>query len=143
MKVKNGNNVKVHYTGTLENGEVFDTSHNRNQTLDFTVGSGQMIKGFDEAVVGMEVGDKKDITLTPDMAYGERNDEAIIPVDKKNFPEDFKIEIGNMVQGTTQQGMPIQAIIVGEDKDNVILDVNHPLAGKTINFNIELIEIAP
>lgn len=141
MKVEKGNNVKVHYTGTLEDGQEFDSSRKRGETLNFAVGTGQMIAGFDAAVEGMEVGEVKDITLDPTQAYGERKDEAVMPVNRKNFPEDFKVEIGGMVQGQTEQGMPIQATIVGEDEENLILDMNHPLAGKSLNFNIELVEI--
>jgi len=141
MKVEKGNNIKVHYTGTLEDGQQFDSSRNRNETLNFTVGAGQMIPGFDEAVLGMEIGEVKDVTLTPEMAYGQRSEEAVMPVNRKNFPEDFVVEVGGMVQGSTAEGMPIQAVIVGEDEDNIILDMNHPLAGKSLNFNIELVEI--
>ena len=141
MKVENGNNVKVHYTGTLEDGQQFDSSRDRGETLNFTIGKGQMIPGFEEAVMGMEVGETKDITLTPDQAYGDKMEEAIQPVSRQNFPPDFQVEIGAMVQGSTAEGMPIQATIVGEDEENIILDMNHPLAGKSLNFNIELVEI--
>lgn len=141
MKVEKGNNVKVHYTGTLTDGEKFDSSYDRGETLNFTVGSGQMIQGFDDAVLGMEVGETKNITISPDMAYGDRYDEAIQSVGRENFPSDFQVEIGGMVQGSTAEGMPIQATIVGEDEENIILDMNHPLAGKELNFKIELVEI--
>ena len=141
MKVEKGNNVKVHYTGTLTDGQQFDSSRDRGETLNFTVGTGQMIAGFDSAVMGMEVGEVKDITISPDQAYGERLEEAVQPVSRQNFPEDFKVEVGAMVQGSTAEGMPIQAVIVGEDEENIILDMNHPLAGKELNFNIELVEI--
>lgn len=141
MKVEKGNNVKVHYTGTLEDGQEFDSSHKRNETLNFTVGAGQMIAGFDNAVMGMEVGESKDVTLTPNEAYGERNEEAVQPVNRQNFPEDFVVRVGEMVQGSTAEGMPIQATVVGEDEENIILDMNHPLAGKSLNFNIELVDI--
>ena len=141
MKVEKGNNVKVHYTGTLEDGQQFDSSRDRGETLNFTVGTGQMIAGFDEAVMGMAIGDVKDVTLSPEKAYGERSEEAVMSVSRQNFPEDFVVEIGAMVQGSTAQGMPIQAQIVGEDEENIVLDMNHPLAGKSLNFNIELVEI--
>jgi FKBP-type peptidyl-prolyl cis-trans isomerase 2 len=141
MKVEKGKNVKVHYTGTFENGQEFDSSRTRNETLNFTVGAGQMIAGFDNAVMGMEVGETKDVTLTPNEAYGERNEEAVQPVNRKNFPEDFVVRVGEMVQGSTAEGIPIQAVVVGEDEENIILDMNHPLAGKSLNFNIELVEI--
>ena len=113
----------------------------RGETLNFTIGQGQMIPGFENAVMGMEVGDIKDITITPDQAYGEKMEEAIQSVNRENFPPDFKVEIGAMVQGSTAEGMPIQATIVGEDEENIILDMNHPLAGKSLNFNIELVDI--
>lgn len=141
MKVEKGNNVKVHYTGTFEDGQEFDSSRGRNETLNFTVGTGQMIAGFDNAVLGMEVGEVKDVTLNPSEAYGERSENAVMPVSRQNFPEDFVVEVGAMVQGSTAEGMPVQAMIVGEDKENIILDMNHPLAGKSLNFNIELVEI--
>jgi len=141
MKVEKGNNVKVHYTGTFEDGQEFDSSRGRNETLNFTVGTGQMIAGFDNAVLGMEVGEVKDVTLNPSEAYGERSENAVMPVSRQNFPEDFVVEVGAMVQGSTAEGMPVQAMIVGEDEENIILDMNHPLAGKSLNFNIELVEI--
>lgn len=141
MKVENGNNVKVHYVGTLEDGQEFDSSRKRNETLNFTVGGGQMIKGFDNALIGMEVGETKDVTLSPDEAYGQRSENAVMPVGRENFPDDFQVKVGEMVQGSTAEGMPIQAMIVGEDEGNIILDMNHPLAGKSLNFNIELVEI--
>jgi FKBP-type peptidyl-prolyl cis-trans isomerase 2 len=141
MKVEKGNNVKVHYTGTFEDGQQFDSSRGRNETLNFTVGTGQMIAGFDNAVLGMEVGEVKDVTLSPSEAYGERSENAVMPVSRQNFPEDFVVEVGAMVQGSTAEGMPVQAMIVGEDEENIILDMNHPLAGKSLNFNIELVEI--
>ena len=141
MKVEKGNNVKVHYTGTLEDGKEFDSSRKRGEALGFSVGTGQMIAGFDTAVEGMTVGEIKDVVLEPTQAYGERSEDAVMPVNRKNFPPEFKVEIGAMVQGTTKDGMPVQATIVGEDKENLILDMNHPLAGKTLNFNIELVEI--
>ena len=141
MKVEKGNNVKVHYIGTLEDGKEFDNSRKRGEALSFSVGTGQMIAGFDAAVEGMTVGEIKDVVLEPTQSYGERSEDAVMPVNRKNFPDDFKVEIGAMVQGKSEQGMPIQATIVGEDEENLILDMNHPLAGKTLNFNIELVEI--
>ena len=97
MKVEKGNNVKVHYTGTLEDGQEFDSSRKRGETLNFTVGTGQMIPGFDSAVEGMTVGEVKDITLDSTQAYGERKEEAVIPVSRNNFPEDFKVEIFDLL----------------------------------------------
>jgi len=142
MKVKNGDSVKVHYIGTLNDGNEFDNSYKRGSTLDFQVGGGQMIKGFDNALVEMEVGEKKTVTLSPSEAYGERKDEAITNVSKDNFPPDFEIKEGEMVQGRTQSGHPVNALVVEVKENEVTLDMNHPLAGKELNFEIELVEIS-
>lgn len=142
MKVKNGDSVKVHYIGTLNDGNEFDNSYKRGSTLDFQVGGGQMIKGFDEALVEMEVGEKKTINLKPDNAYGPRREEAIMAVSKENFPPDFEAKEGEMVQGRTEMGQPINALIIEVQEKDVILDMNHPLAGEELNFEIELVEIS-
>jgi peptidylprolyl isomerase len=141
MKVKNGDSVKVHYIGTLNDGNEFDNSYKRGSTLDFKVGGGQMIKGFDDAMVEMEVGDKKSININPEEAYGPRREEAITSVSKDNFPPDFVAKEGEMVQGSTESGQPITALILEIKDDEIILDMNHPLAGEELNFQIELLEI--
>lgn len=142
MKIEKGNKVKVHYVGTLEDGEEFDNSYKRGEPIEFTVGQGQMIKGFDNGVLDLEVGDKKTLTLTPEDAYGPVDERAHIPVERNNFPPDFKFEIGEMVQGRTQQGMPINAKILEISDNEVLLDMNHPLAGKSLNFDVEVMEIS-
>jgi len=142
MKVKNGDSVKVHYIGTLNDGNEFDNSYKRGSTLDFQVGNGQMIKGFDNALLEMSVGEKKKINIKSEDAYGERNSQAIIAVEKKNFPPDFNFSVGEMVQGTTEQGQPINAVILEIQENDIILDANHPLAGEELNFEIELVEIS-
>jgi peptidylprolyl isomerase len=142
MKVKNGDSVKVHYIGTLNDGNEFDNSYKRGSTLDFQVGGGQMIKGFDNALIEMEVGEKKTVSLSPGEAYGERKEEAITNVPKDNFPPDFVIKEGEMVQGRTQSGHPVNALVVEVKENEVTLDMNHPLAGKELNFEIELVEIS-
>jgi len=142
MKVKNGDSVKVHYIGTLNDGNEFDNSYKRGSTLDFQVGGGQMIKGFDEALVEMEVGEKKTINLKPDSAYGPRREEAIMSVGKGNFPPDFDPKEGEMVQGRTENGQPVNALIIEVQENDIILDMNHPLAGEELNFEIELVEIS-
>tara|TARA_R100000008_G_scaffold85545_2_gene75778 strand:- start:868 stop:1299 length:432 start_codon:yes stop_codon:yes gene_type:complete len=141
MKVENGHNVKVHYVGTLEDGSEFDNSHNRGETLEFEVGAGKMIKGFDSALVGMTVGESKKITLSPDQAYGERIEEAMQTVPKTTFPAEFSLEEGQVVRGANRAGQPMMAIIAELTNDEVVLDLNHPLAGKELNFEIELVEI--
>ena len=140
-KVTNGNTISVHYRGTLQDGTEFDSSHNRGETLNFTVGSGQMISGFDAGVMGMSVGEIKNITLTAEEGYGDRVDEAIQDVPKESFPEDFEFVIDATVQGAGPDGRPIIAKILKENTDSITLDFNHPLAGQSLNFEIELVEI--
>lgn len=140
-KAKKGDNVKVHYKGTLTTGEQFDSSEGR-EPLAFTVGAGQMIKGFDDAIPGMEVGEKKTINIAPSDAYGEKNEEAIVEFPKANIPADMKLEPGMRLQLHNQDGQPVP-VVVSEIKDDVvILDANHELAGKELIFDIELVEIA-
>jgi len=139
--VINGNAVKLHYKGTLSNGEVFDSSHDRGETMSVLVGQGQLIKGFESALLGMAEGETKTINLTSEEAYGPVLDQAIITVPKAAFPEDFLFEEGVTVQGANQSGSPVLAKIVDFNSESVTLDHNHPLAGKDINFEIEMVEI--
>lgn len=139
-QVKDGDVVKVHYTGKLTNGEQFDSSAGR-EPLEFTVGAGQMIKGFDAAMPGMSVGEKKTINILPADAYGEKDETAIIEFPKANIPPDMKMEPGMQLQLRNESGQPFP-VTVAEIKDDVIvLDANHSLAGKELVFDIELIEI--
>tara|TARA_B100001094_G_C18164164_1_gene791045 strand:+ start:274 stop:720 length:447 start_codon:yes stop_codon:yes gene_type:complete len=140
-KVQEGNTVSVHYKGTLTNGEEFDNSYNRGQPINFTVGTGQMIAGFDRGVVGMSVGETKSIVIQPEEAYGLRNEEAVQKVPKTQFPEDFSFEIGSTVQGVNPDGGQITAVIMSNEDDTVVLDFNHPLASLTLNFDVEIVEI--
>ena len=138
---KKGDNVKVHYKGTLKSGEQFDSSEGRDP-LEFTVGAGQMIKGFDDAIPGMAVGDKKTINIAPEDAYGTKNADAIIEFPKSNIPEDMKLEPGMKLQLHNQAGQPIPVVVTEIKDDIVILDANHELAGKELVFDIELVEIS-
>lgn len=138
---KKGDHVKVHYTGKLTSGEQFDSSSNR-EPLAFTVGAGQMIKGFDEAIPGMAVGDKKTINISPENAYGQQNKDAIIEFPKSNIPEDMKLEKGMKLQLQNQDGQPIPVVVTEVKDEVVILDANHELAGKELVFDIELVEIS-
>ena len=140
QQVKDGDVVKVHYTGRLTSGEQFDSSAGR-EPLEFTVGAGQMIKGFDAALPGMLVGDKKTINIAAADAYGERTDEAIIAFPKENVPEDMKLEPGMTLTLSNQMGQPIPVVVLELREDAVILDANHFLAGKELIFDIELVEI--
>ena len=140
MKVKNGSNVNVHYKGTLNDGSEFDNSRTRGQTLDFEVGSGRMIPGFDNALIGMSKGQTKKIKLEPESAYGYRMEDAVRPVPRSAFGEDFEFQINELIQGNGPNG-PFIAKIEEVFDDRVILDFNHPLAGKELNFEIELVSV--
>jgi peptidylprolyl isomerase len=137
---KNGDNVTVHYTGKLTTGEQFDSSAGR-EPLGFIVGAGQMIKGFDAAVPGMAIGDKKTITIVAAEAYGETNPEAIIQFPKTNVPADMVLEPGMPLTLTDQNGHPVQVVVVEVQEDIIVLDANHELAGKDLVFDIELVSI--
>lgn len=139
-EAKKGDHVKVHYTGKLTTGEQFDSSAGRDP-LAFTVGAGQMIKGFDDAIPGMAVGDKKTINIAPEHAYGEKNKEAIIEFPLSNIPGDMKLEPGMKLQLQNEAGQPIPVVVSEVKEDVVILDANHELAGKELVFDIELVEI--
>ncbi len=140
-QAKKGDSVKVHYKGKLNSGEQFDSSEGR-APLEFTVGAGQMIAGFDAAIPGMIVGEKKTITIAPADAYGEKNDEAIIEFPKTNIPADMKLEPGMKLQLRNEAGHPVPVTVTEIKDDVVILDANHHLAGKELIFDIELVEIA-
>lgn len=141
MQAKNGDNVKVHYTGKLVNGEQFDSSAGR-EPLGFTVGAGQMIKGFDAAIPGMVVGDKKTINIPAAEAYGEKDPSAIIEFPKEHVPAEMVLEPGMPLTLSNQQGQPVPVIVVEVKEDVIILDANHFLAGQELIFDIELVEIA-
>jgi len=140
-KVEKGDKVKVHYTGTLNDGNKFDSSHDRGTPLNFEVGTGQMIEGFDSAVMGMETGDTKKVNLKPAQAYGEVNPKALTEVPTDSFPTDFKPKVDEMVQGSTIDGKPVIAKVKELKESTIVLDLNHPLAGQELNFEIELVEI--
>lgn len=137
---KNGDNVTVHYTGKLTTGEQFDSSNGRDP-LGFTIGAGQMIKGFDAALPGMAIGDKKTVTIVAAEAYGETNPEAIIQFPKTNVPADMVLEPGMPLTLTDQNGHPVKVVVVEVQEDIVIFDANHELAGKDLVFDIELVSI--
>ncbi|MEP6594726.1 MAG: peptidylprolyl isomerase [Ginsengibacter sp.] len=140
QQVKNGDVVKVHYTGKLTNGEQFDSSTGR-EPLEFTVGGGQMIKGFDNAMPGMSVGEKKTISITPEEGYGEKNEEAIIEFPKQNVPADIPLKVGMQLELRSEDGAPIPVTVADVKEETIILDANHSLAGKELVFDIELVEI--
>ena len=139
-KAKKGDVVKVHYKGKLNSGEQFDSSEGR-KPLEFVVGAGQMIAGFDEAIPGMSVGEKKTVTIAPDKGYGEKKQEAIIEFRKSDIPADMKLEPGMKLQLRDSAGHPVPAVVTEVKEEIIILDANHELAGKELIFDIELVEI--
>jgi FKBP-type peptidyl-prolyl cis-trans isomerase 2 len=141
-QAKNGDLVKVHYTGKLATGEQFDSSEGR-EPLQFTVGGGQMIKGFDIAIPGMAIGEKKTINIAPAEGYGERNPEAVIEFPKTNIPPDMipQLQVGMQLTLTDPEGRPVPVMIAEILEEIVVLDANHFLAGKDLVFDIELVEI--
>jgi peptidylprolyl isomerase len=139
-QAKNGDSVKVHYTGKLVDGEKFDSSEGR-EPLAFTVGAGQMIKGFDAAIPGMNVGDKKTINIPAADAYGETDPQAVIEFPKENVPADMKLEPGMQLELRNEHGQPVPVIVVEVKDEVIVLDANHFLAGKDLVFDIELVEI--
>lgn len=140
-QVKNGDTVKVHYTGKLENGEVFDSSRDR-QPLEFVVGSGTLLPGIENGVIGMTVGESKTIEITPEEGFGPKYEELIVKVMRSEFPEYIVPKIGQRMQIKQPDGKVIVVTITDMDDDTVTLDANHPLAGCTLYFDIELLEIA-
>jgi len=142
QQVKGGDKVKVHYHGKLRSGETFDSSEGR-EPLEFTVGSGQVIKGFDEGVMGMNVGDKRTVEITPEDAYGEKEEERIIEFPKTQFPPDMKPEVGMQLMMNDGEGQSLPVVVTEVKEETVSLDANHPLAGQHLIFDIELVEVSP
>ncbi len=136
-----GDTVRVHYTGRLKDGTVFDTSRNR-EPLEITLGEEAVIPGFESAVEGMEEGEEKTATIPPDDAYGAPRDDLILTVSKDQVPADMDPEVGQRLQMQTQDGQNFQVTVAEIADDHLRLDANHPLAGKELTFDLELVEIA-
>ncbi|MCW3074808.1 MAG: peptidylprolyl isomerase [Flaviaesturariibacter sp.] len=141
-QAQNGDKVRVHYHGKLRSGETFDSSEGR-EPLEFTIGSGQVIKGFDDGVTGMATGEKKTVEIPVGDAYGEKNDEMIIEFPKDQFPPDMNPEVGQQLMMNNGQGQSFPVNIVEVREETVLLDANHPLAGQDLIFDLELVEIVP
>lgn len=139
-KVKKGDTIRVHYTGKLEDGQEFDSSLKRDP-LQFEVGTGSMIKGFENAVLDLRPGDKKTVTIVPEEAYGERDENLLIKMPKKSVPEGVTPEVGMRLQIANKQGQAVPVVVTEVLDDSLRLDANHPLAGKTLVFDIEVVEI--
>jgi len=136
-----GNTVKVHYTGVLDDGTQFDSSFGRDP-LEFTLGEGSVIPGFEEAVLGMAVGESKSVTIPAHEAYGERQEELLHSFPREQIPDEIDLVEGLSLQAQGPDGQIVQFVVAGFDDEMVTLDANHPLAGQTLTFVIELIEVA-
>lgn len=137
---KQGDTVKVHYIGKLEDGTVFDTSRER-EPLEFTIGEGQVIPGFEAAVVGMEAGKTRSTTVPPDQAYGERRTDRILTVERDQFPDDLDPQVGQQLEVRQPDGQAVPVTVARVSDADVTLDANHPLAGRELTFEMELVEI--
>lgn len=140
-QVKSGDTVRIHYTGTLSDGTTFDSSQGRDP-LQFEVGSGQIIPGLDKAMPGMTVGDKKTVQVPADEAYGQSNPEARQDVPRSEIPAEIPLDLGTQLQVQAPGGQVMPVTVVAVTEEVVTLDANHPLAGKDLTFDIELVEIA-
>lgn len=134
-----GDNVKVHYTGTLDDGTVFDSSEGADP-LEFAVGSGQVIVGFDEAITGMKVGESKTVNIPVDKAYGQRNDEMVIIAPIDQVPPDLNPELGMRMEMGGADGQILRVVVVEITDEHITLDANPPLAGKDLTFKLELVD---
>jgi FKBP-type peptidyl-prolyl cis-trans isomerase 2 len=139
--VKNGDTIQVHYKGTLTDGTLFDSSEG-SEPLEFKVGGGMVIAGFDQGVIGMAIGEKKSIHIPCAEAYGALNDDAKITLPRSEVPEDMKPEIGMEMHLTDENGQVMPVLVIDLTDDTITLDANHPLAGEDLNFDLELVSIA-
>ncbi len=142
QQAKDGDKVKVHYHGRLRNGETFDSSHGR-EPLEFTVGTGQMIKGFDDGVKGMQPGDKKTVEISADDAYGQKEEANLIEFPKDQFPAEMNPEVGTQLMLSNEEGQQFPVVVAEVKEESVLLDANHPLAGEDLIFDIEMVEVQP
>ena len=138
--IENGQKVKIHYTGTLDDGNQFDSSAGRDP-LEFEMGAGMVIPGFEKGVADMEVGEKKSINISAVDAYGEKRDGMVMDFERSQLPEGMEPEVGMGLQMQGPQGQPVQVRITVVAETTVTIDANHPLAGKNLNFELELVEV--
>jgi peptidylprolyl isomerase len=139
-EAKQGDTVKVHYKGTLTDGTVFDSTYEQ-EPLEFTIGEGKIIPGFEESVVGMEEGQTKDVSVAPEQAYGDYNENGVVNFPRENLPEDINPELGMTLQMTTPEEQTVYVTVTEIEDETITLDANHPLAGKDLHFQIELLEV--
>ncbi len=136
--VEDGSTVTINYKGTFEDGVEFDSSYSRGEPMVCVIGNGSLIEGFNSALVGMKEGEEKSITIQPENAYGDYKEGGIMDVPSTSFHENFSPEVGAAVYGRNDEGQEIIATVVSFDEENVKLDFNHPMAGKTLNFEISV-----
>ena len=140
-QAKQDDKVRIHYTGTLEDGSQFDSSR-QGEPFEFTLGADEVIPGFDAAILGMQVGDKKTVAIPPDEAYGPRHEGMVRAFDRGDFPEGEELEVGAQFNATAPEGGSLLLTVTAVEDDKITLDANHPLAGKALTFELELVEIA-
>ena len=140
-QARHGDKVRVHYHGTLEDGTVFSSTYVEKEPFEFILGEQSVLPKFEQAIIGMNEGDTKTITVSPEDAYGQHKKEFVYAMDRAQAPLDLKLEVGKKLQVRSNQGKPMIATITALTEDSVILDANDPLAGKTLTFTIELIEV--
>lgn len=139
-QAKSGDTVRIHYTGTLDDGTQFDSSAGR-EPLEFSLGGGQVIPGFDSAVDGMNVGDNKTVTIPPEQAYGQRHEQLVQQVSRDALPDDMKPAVGMQLQSQSPDGHIMNLVVTEVADDSITVDANHPLSGQALTFDIELVEI--
>lgn len=140
-EAREGNTVRVHYTGTLDDGTVFDSSVG-GDPLEFTIGQGQMIPGFERGVVGMEEGETRTLVIAADQAYGVHRPDGVFELDRSEIPTTIPLEVGMQLQATGPGGRPVTMTVAALSDDKITMDANHPLAGKDLTFEIELVGIS-
>ena len=139
-QAQNGDTVKVHYTGKLEDGTQFDSSAS-GDPLQFTLGGGQIIPGFEKAIIGMQPGDSKTVTIPSEDAYGEHREDMVVVVEKTQFPDHINPEVGQQLEMRQADNQPLNVVVTDITGEDVTLDANHPLAGKDLVFDLELVAI--
>ncbi|MBI6115223.1 FKBP-type peptidyl-prolyl cis-trans isomerase [Salegentibacter maritimus] len=140
-QVKANDTVKVHYTGKLTDGQVFDSSVERGEPIEFTMGQGQLIPGFEKGLIDMKVNEKKTINIPKEEAYGEPKEELIQEVQKSQLPEEIKPEVGMGLVSKSPDGQEMNLVVRDVKEDSIVVDGNHPLAGKDLVFDLEVVEI--
>ncbi len=139
-QAKSGDTVRIHYTGTLDDGTQFDSSAGRDP-LEFALGGGQVIPGFDNAVDGMAVGDSKTVTIPPEEAYGQRHEQLVQQVSRSALPDEIEPAVGMQLQSQSPEGQVMMLVVTEVEEESITVDANHPLAGQALTFDIELVEI--